>query len=236
MRAVGSLGAIVVLAIAFVGAASATTFGGLLPLSLEAFDQEGSSGAPTVLTCDDVARAASTGSALNGRPVQLPANCGAATWTTHLGTWTISGGQLAASTNANATATVNAGQTNMTAQATVLNANASGAAAGVAINHTGTSRVYLAGVLAGPTGVQLRLVNGSTVTTLATATATVTASSTVALSRNGSTVTVAVNGTTAITYTLTSTQVTTLSAGTRTGLYWAAGSTVRFTTLLATAP
>ena len=94
----------------------------------------------------------------------------------------------------------------------------------------------LAGVLAGPTGVQLRLVNGSSVTTIATGTATVTATSTVAIRRVGSTVTVAVNDTTAITYALTAAQVTTLSGGTRTGLYWAAGSTVRFTTMLATAP
>lgn len=226
---------VAVLAIALMGAGSAATLGGLVPLSLEGFDQEGSSGAPSVLTCDDFARAASTGSALNTRPVQLPANCGAGAWATHLGTWSISSGRLGAST-AHATATVNAGQTDMTAQATVLNANASGAIAGVAIDHTGTTRVYLAGVLAGPTGVQLRLVNGSTVTTIATGTASVTATSTVAIKRTGTTVTVAVNGTTAITSTLTAAQVTTLSGGTRAGLYWAAGSTVRFTTMLATAP
>lgn len=232
---VGTICAVVALAIAPMGAASATTFGGLAPRSLRAIDQAGTSGAPTLLTCDDFGRAAPTGAALASRPVQLPANCGSATWTSHRGTWSISSGRLGAAT-ANATATVNAGQTNMTAQATVLNGNAGGAIAGVAINHTGTSRVYLAGVLAGGTGVQLRLVTGATVTTLVTGTATVTATSTVTLRRNGSTVTVAVNGVTAITYTLTAGQVTTLSGGTRTGLYWAAGSTVRFTNMFATAP
>lgn len=202
---------------------------------MEAWNQSGSSGAPTVLTCDTFSLAAATGSALANRPVQLPSKCGSGTWTSNLGTWTITSGQLRGTT-ANATATINAGQTNVSAQATVLNANGSSRIAGVAINHTGSTRIYLAGVLSGPSTAQLRLVNGSTVTTVASAAVTIGATAVVRITRNGSTVTVSVNGTLAITHTLTSAQITTLSGGTRVGLYWNSGSTIRFTDILATTP
>ncbi len=78
------------------------------------------------------------------------------------------------------------------------------------------------------------LVNGSTVTTLASATVTIGASAVVRITRNGTTVTVSVNGTLALTQTLTSGQVTTLAGGTRVGLYWNSGSTIRFTNVMAT--
>jgi hypothetical protein len=233
LAAIGTVSATLLVSATSIG--NAATLGGLGARSLLAINQTASGIAPTVLTCDDFSRAAATGSALNGRPVQLPANCGAATWTTRLGTWTITSGQLAASTT-DATATVAAGQTSTSAQATILNANGTSRVAGVAIDHTGGSRIYLAGVLSGPSSAQLRLVNGATVSTLASATVTIGATAVVRITRNASAVTVSVNGTQAIAFTLNTTQITTLAGGTLVGLYWNAGSTVRFTDVLATTP
>ena len=222
--------------LAAVTGAFATSLGSVTTQTLGAFDAGASNLAPGVITCDDFARTAATGSALANRPVQLPANCGAFTWTSHLGTWTITSGQLGAAT-ANATATMSAaGQTDISAQATILNANGSGRIGGVAIDHTGASRIYLVGALSGPSTAQLRLVNGASVTTLASAAATIGASCVVRVTRNGTAVTVSVNGTALINFTLTSGQVTTLAGGTKVGLYWSAGTTLRFTDVLATEP
>lgn len=216
-----------------IGVANASGLGGLTPRTLEAWNQSGGPGTPTVLTCDNFALPAATGSALASRPVQLPAKCGSFTWTTHRGTWTITTGQLRATT-ANATASIDTGTTNVSAEATVLNANGGSRIAGIAINHTGATRVYLAAALSGPSTVQLRLINGGTITTLASAPVTIGASAVVRITRNGTTVTVSVNGTLAITRVLTPGQVTTLSGGTRVGLYWNSGSTIRFTNMMAT--
>ncbi|MBI4883664.1 MAG: hypothetical protein HY826_06360 [Actinobacteria bacterium] len=215
--------------------ANAATIGGLTANSLEAWNQAGGVGAPTVLTCDDFSLSAPTGSALNTRPVRAAAKCGSGTWTVHRGTWTISSGLLQASTS-DATATINAGQTNISAQATITNANGGSRIAGVAIDHTGATRIYLVGALSGPGTAQLRLVNGGTVTVLASASATITATTTVRITRNGATVTVSVNGVQALSFTLTSAQQTTLAGGTRVGLYWNSGNSIRFTNILATTP
>ena len=215
------------------GVAHAVTLGTLSSIGLASFNSNTTPGAPSIITCDSFSRAASTGSALNTRPVQLPANCGAGTWTTNLGTWTISSGQLSATTT-NATATISAGQTNVSAEATIINANGTSRIAGVAINHTGTTRIYLAAALSGGNTAQLRLVNGNSVTTLTSAAATITASTVVRITRIGTAVTVSVNGVQVLAFTLTSGQVTTLSGGTRVGLYWNSGSTIRFTDVLAT--
>ena len=233
LTAIGAVGATLLVVAVAIG--NATTLGGLSTGSLLTVDQAVAGNAPTVLVCDDFSRAAATGSALNGRPVQLPANCGAATWTSQLGTWTISSGQLAASTT-NATATLAAGQTSVSAEATILNVNGTSRIGGVAIDHTGATRIYLAGVLSGPSTAQLRLVTGSTVTTLANATVTIGASAVVRITRNASAVTVSVNGTQAISFTLNATQIATLSGGTLVGLYWNSGTTLRFTNVLATTP
>ena len=219
--------------VATIGVANASALGGLIPKSLEAWNQTGIASAPTVLTCDNFSLSAATGSALDSRPVQSPSKCGAFSWTSHRGTWMIISGQLATAT-ANATASINAGTTDVSAQATVLNANGSNRIAGVAINHTGATRVFLAAALSGPNSVQLRLVRGNSVTTLASATVTIGASAVVRVTRIGTTVTVSVNGTVALTNTLTSGQVATLSGGTRVGLYWNRGTTIRFTNVLAT--
>lgn len=215
--------------------AHAASFGGLTALSLGTLDAAASDLAPAIISCDDFGRPASTGSALAARPVQLPASCGSFNWTTHLGTWTISSGQLATTTT-NASATIAAGQTDISAEATILNANGSSRSAGVAINHSGVSRIYLVAALVGPGTVRLRLVNGSTITSLASATATITATTVVRITRVGSAVKVSVNGALRISYTLTNAQVTMLGGGTRVGLYWNSGSTIRFKSILATQP
>ena len=213
--------------------AHAVALGTLSSIGLASFNSTATPGSPAVITCDGFSLAASTGSALNARPVQLPANCGAGTWTTNLGTWTISSGQLSTTTT-NATATISAGQTDVSAEATIINANGTSRVAGVAIDHTGSTRIYLAAALSGGNAAQLRLVNGSTVTTLASAAATITASTVVRITRLGTAVTVSVNGAQVLAFTLTSGQVTTLSGGTKVGLYWNSGSTIRFSDILAT--
>ena len=216
-----------------IGVANAAVLGGLTPKSLVALNQSGSSGAPSVLTCDDFSLSAATGSALASRPVQLATKCGAGVWTIHSGSWTISSGQLNPG-GGGATASISAGQTNVSAETTIVGANAGGRGAGVAINHTGASRIFLVGELTGPSTAELLLVNGGSVTTLASAATTITATTVVRITRNGTAVTVSVNGLLTISYTLTAGQVTTLSGGTRVGLYYDSGSAIRFTNLVAT--
>ena len=218
-----------------IGVANAAVLGGLTPTSLVALNQSGSSGAPTVLTCDNFSLSAATGTALASRPVQLPAKCGSGTWAVNNGSWSISSGELNPG-GGGATATISAGQTDVSAEATVLNANGGGRVAGVAVDHTGTTRIYLAGVLVGPSTAELRLVNGGSVTTLASSAATIIASTVVRITRNGTAVTVSVDGVLAISYTLSAGQVTTLSGGTRVGLYYDSGGAIRFTNIVATTP
>ena len=213
--------------------AHAAALGPLSSSGLASFDSSATPGAPAVITCDGFALAASTGTALNNRPVQLAANCGAGIWTTNRGTWTITSGQLSASTP-HATATISAGLTNVSAQATLLDANGTSRAAGVAINHTGPSRIYLAAVLSGGNTAELRLIDGNSVSTLAAVAATVTASTVVRITRVGTAVTVSVNGAQVLTFALTPGQVSTLSGGTRVGLYWNSGTSIRFTDIVAT--
>lgn len=215
------------------GAAGAATLGGLAPGTVYSSDAAVTAGAPTILGCDNFALAASTGAGLAGRPAQLPANCGGASWAVHLGTWTITGGQLQARTR-NASATLDASRTDVSAQATVLDVNGGGnAAAGVAIDHSGASRVFLAGVVASGNQAELRLVNGGSVTTLATGAVAVSATSVVRLTRVGTAVTLQVNGATVVSHTLTPAQASLLT-GTRAGLYWGRGNAVRFADFLVT--
>lgn len=216
------------------GVANASVLGGLTASTLAAWNQSGTPPTPTIFTCDNFALAAPTGSALVGRPVQLPAKCGGGIWSVHRGTWIISAGQLDPS-GGNATATILAGQADISAEATVLNANSSNRVAGVAINHSGATRRYLAAVLLGPGTAQLRLVNGNSVTTLASATVIIGASAVVRVTRIGVTVTVSVDGTLAFTHTLTPSQGSTLAGGSQVGLYWGAGNPIRFTNIVATA-
>jgi hypothetical protein len=215
------------------GSASAASFGGLRAGTIFTSSAAVTNAAPAVLACDNFALAAATGAALDNRPGQVPSNCANAVWTVHSGTWTIATGQLQVRTN-DSSATVAAGGVDVSAQTTVLNANAGRTrAAGVAINHSGASQVFLAGVVVSGNLAQLRLVSGTTVTTLATAAATVGAASVVRLTRQGTAITLRVDGSVVLTFTLTPAQVATLT-GTRTGLYWSRGNSLRFTDFVAT--
>ena len=224
---------LVTAAIGALGTASASSLGGLAPFGLLSTNAALTSGTPTVLGCDDFSRAAATGSALVNRPVQLPAKCGNATWTAHTGTWTITAGQLGAIT-AGATASIVAGQISASAQATVLNANGTGRTAGVAIDHTGATRTFLAAVVTGGNTLSLQLSTAGVISSLSTIAVTLGVTNVVRITRNGTAVTVSLDGNVRISFTLTAGQVTTLAAGTRAGLYWNAGSTVRFSNFLVT--
>lgn len=218
-----------------IGVANAASLGGLTPKSLVAWNQSGSAGAPTVLTCDNFSLAAATGSALANRPVQLPGKCGSGTWTIHVGSWSISSGQLNPSSS-DTTATISAGQTNISAEATVIGANGNNRIAGVAIDHTGASLIYLVGALSGPDTAELLLVNGGSVTALASSAATINATTVVRITRNGTAVSISVDGVLVMSYTLSASQVTTLSGGTGVGLYYDRGGAIRFTNIVATTP
>lgn len=228
---------VVAVATASVGAlhaAGAATLGGVRPASMKAQNDAVAPLAGTRVTCDNFALAAATGSAVASRPVQLPANCGSGTWQAHTGTWTITTGQAGASNTANANASIAVGSTDMTAEATVLNANAAGRVGGVTVSHTGSTRIYLAGVVSALNQVQIRYVNVGTITTLATAVATIGASTVLRLTRQGAAVTLRVDGTVRATAALTAAQVTALAAGTRAGLYASSSTALRFSGIYVT--
>lgn len=206
--------------------------------SLTAFSDHSTIAAPPILTCDNFAKASKKGTAIDGRPVQLPSQCGSATWAVNTGTWRVNGGRATASGN-HATATLATGLTNVSVEANFINANSNSRVGGVVLAHSGgtTNVRYLAAVLAGPNGVQLRFSNGTTVTTIATGTATYGSPArlraTLVISGGTGTVTISVNGTLVMTTTLTAAQVTLLSGNTRAGLYDHQGS-VRFDDFLVT--
>ncbi|MFM2076721.1 MAG: hypothetical protein RJA49_611 [Actinomycetota bacterium] len=218
--------------IASLGTASAATLGGLSAKTL--FGQSGAVGvlAGTTVTCDNFTAGAS--SAIDGRAVQLPAACGARTWTRGRGTWTITTGQAGSTSSANASVYVPVGSTDVSVEATLF--NLAGQVGGVALSHTGTGRIYVAGVVSATNTVQIRLVNRNTVTALASAPFTIGATVRLRLTRQGSTLTLRVNGTVAVTATLTAAQITSLTGGTSAGLYAAASATIRFDDFLVTTP
>lgn len=218
-----------------IGVAHAATLGTLAAGSLASWNQSAIASTPTILTCDNFSLPASTGSALAGRPVQLPSKCGSGTWQVHRRTWTIISGLLDTS-GGDATASISAGQTNVSAETTVIGANGGSRVAGIAINHTGNTRIFLSAVLVGPSTVRLELSTGGAPSTLASASATIGATTVVRITRNGSAVTVSVDGEQRISYTLSSSQISTLAGGTRVGLYFDSGSTIRFADILATTP
>jgi hypothetical protein len=154
-------------------------------------------------------------------------------WTVHSGTWTITGGQLGANVGG-ATASINAGSLSESVQATILNANAGGTVVGVALNHSGATRTFLAAVISGNQLLIVSSLNGTVTTQLSTA-ITVGASTVLRITRNGSAVTASVDGVAKLSGTLTALGLSTLTA-TRSGLYWSGGGAVRFTNFLVTSP
>ena len=232
VRRIATVALVATVAVAVWGA-SAASLGGATSRTLLATDVSFAPTVPTVATCDDFSKPAATGSALISRPVQTPAACGSAIWTVHSGTWTITAGQLAANVGG-ATASINAGTLSESAQTTILNANAGGTVVGIAINHSGATRTFLAAVISGN---QLLIVfsNNGTVTTQLSTGITVGASTVLRITRNGSAVTASVDGVVKLSGTLNALGLSSLT-GTRTGLYWSGGGTVRFTNILVTSP
>ena len=228
--------AVATVLVAALHGSSAATLGALTSEALRAQDQAVAALAGTRLACDDFSLAAATGTAMASRPVQLPANCGTGTWTSHTGTWSITTGQAGSTSTANANASFPVGSTDMSVEVTLLNANVAGRVGGVAVSHTGTTRIYVAGVVSALNQVQLRFINVNTVTTLATATATIGASTVLRLTRQGTAITLRVDGVVAVTAVLTAAQVTSLALGTRAGLYTNTSATLRFSRIYVTTP
>lgn len=185
--------------------------------SLTSFSNTGVTAGPPKVTCDNFTNNGN----LSGRAVRNASSCGVYTWTAHTGSWTTNGGQARPSNTANATATVAAGSRDRTVQVVVSNAGGGSDVAGLALAHNGSSATprYLAVALVGSSTVQLRLVNGTTVTTIASATTTVTSNTLLRASLRSGVVNIWVNGSLRMTRTLTAGQQTTISAGTRYGLY-----------------
>jgi hypothetical protein len=218
------------------GSAGAASLGGAKARTLLSFTVPVSLAAtPTVLACDSFSLPAATGVNLDGRPVQPPSSCGSARWTVIAGNWTIDASGLRGNSGG-ASAIVNAGQTNVSAQATLVNLNGGGRVAGLAIDHSGSSRTFLAAVLNGGNQLLLQISVAGRATTLSTTTVTTTATTVLRVTRIGTTVYASVDGVLKATLALTPAQVTTLAGGTATGFYWSGGNTVRFSSLLVTTP
>lgn len=231
-RTLGTLVAIVV--VGGLTAASAASLG-VSASSLTAYTDRAVIAAPPIITCDNFAKPSIRGNLVDGRPVQLPPQCGNQSWVTNTGTWRLTGGRANA-TGAHATVTLNAGRTDVSAEGTFINANSANRVGGITIAHSGgTSPRYLAAVLAGPNGVQLRISDGTTVTTIATGTATYGATTRLRVTLTGGVVTISLAGTVLLTHTLTAAQAALIAGNTRAGLYDNQGS-VRFDDFLVTNP
>ena len=237
VRRVRAVSAVVVLtaALATVAGASAANLGGLRGGSFKALQFAATNPAPAVLRCDDFTKAASTGRNLDGRPVQLPATCGTALWKVDAGNWRINGGLLDPG-GGFALASVPVGVTNMSVQANLINANGGSRIGGVTASVSANGRTYLVATISATNQVQLRYVVNGVSTTLATVTTPISADVVMRLTRNGTAANVIIGTTIVLTYTLSSAQSTTLNAGTRAGMYWDAGSPVRFSNFLVTTP
>lgn len=222
-------------ALATVAGASAADLGGLRGASFKAMQFATTNPAPTVLRCDDFTRAASTGRNLDGRPVQLPARCGTALWKVDAGNWRINGGRLDPG-GGFALASMPVGTTNMSVQSNLINANGGSRIGGVTASVSANGRTYLVATISAANQVQLRYVVNGASTTLTTVSTPIAADVVIRLTRSGTSVTVTVGATIVATYTLSSTQSATLDAGTRAGLFWDAGSPVRFSNFLVTTP
>jgi hypothetical protein len=216
----------VLVAVVLVGAlvsASAASLG-VTSRRLMAFSDPNTVAAPPVISCDNFARPTVRGNQLDGRPVQLPAACGTSTWQINTGTWRITGGRADAS-GANATATIPAGRTEVSVEASFINGNNASRVGGVTLAHSGgTSPRFLAVALAGPNGVQIRISNGTTVTTIATATATYGSPARLRATLKAGVVTVSVNGVVVLTHTLSAANLALINGNTRAGLYDDQGS------------
>lgn len=215
------IGVLIVL-VTIIGMVGASASGlGLFASPLKAFRLSGVTAAPPKISCDNF-----TGNGtMSGRSVRNASTCGTATWAIHRGSATTNGGQ-ARPNGTNAAITVATGGLDRTAQVVVSNAGGGSDIAGLALAHNGSSGTprHLAVALVGSGTVQLRLVNGTSVTTISSASATITGNTLLRARLSGGVVTVWVNGSQRLNTTLTSTQRSTIAAGSRYGIYDSGGS------------
>lgn len=214
--------------------ASAASLGGLGAAGLLGLSQNGSSGSPSVIGCDNFT--GTTGVSMNGRTVTVAGNCSSRTWTAHVGTWTIQSNMAASSATANAAATLNTTTVDSTTSVVLSNLNTSARSGGLIISHNGTS-TYLAAVMIDgtPDRIELRLYSSGTPTVLATYFPTFATTNTLQLARAANTVTTTLNGVASGSLALSAAQQTTLSSGARAGLF-GGNSSVRFDDFVITAP
>jgi hypothetical protein len=196
---------------------------GLTASSITASSVAGISAAAPKVTCDNF-----TGNGnMNGRAVREVAACGAFSWSVHRGNWNINSNQARRNGNtSDSTVTVAAGSSNRMAQVDVFPSGGASVVAGLTLAHNGTTLLprYLAVAIVGTNTVQLRYSNGLLVTTLASASASISNPTRLRASLSGGTVRVWVNGTLAITHNLSALQQSTISGGSRYGLYSSGGS------------
>lgn len=179
---------------------------------------------PTPLACDSFSTPQPTKNDLNGRPL----GCGGGTWTVNTGNWQIAGGVLRA--NGAGQATVVAPSVNISAEVTMNHFDGNNRVGGLILNRSNASGTasMLTGVIIGPNAVAIQLVNGSTITTLATGTIPNNLNEArLRFTRLNNTATLRVNGVIVASVVLTPTQLTLLN-GTRAGIYQLIGNSLRY--------
>ena len=220
------------------GAALASTYaasvGGLASASMLSFAVPGASGAPSVVGCDNFT--GTNGTTLNNRVATVAASCANRTWAVEAGAWTVQSARAAPNATANAVATLNTAQASATIQADLTAITANGRSGGVVLSHDGTS-TYLAAVAVNTTTdrIDLKVVKAGTPTTVATANASLAATTTtLRMTRSATAVTVWVNGTAVLNHTLSTANAAALTGG-RAGIIGGTSS-VRFDDLVVTTP
>ena len=227
-----AIGAVACLVIG--GVAHASSLGAVTARTLFDIDQGTSVAAPTVLGCDNFT--GTTGASMAARAATVAASCANRVWTVHVGTWTIQTNKAASNSTASAVATQNVTTANSTAQVALTSLNTTGRTAGLVLSHDGASTYLAAVLIAGaPSRAELRIVAAGAPTVLTTVNTTINATNTLTFARSGSSVNVTLNGTLIITATLAASDLTTLGAGARSGLF-GGDANVRFDDFQVTAP
>ncbi|MFZ4720337.1 MAG: hypothetical protein ACOYMR_12990 [Ilumatobacteraceae bacterium] len=176
------------------------------------------------VACDSFTTPQPTKNNLDGRPV----GCGGGTWTVNTGDWQIAGKVLRV--NGAGQATVVGPTVNASVEVSISHFDNKDRIGGLILNRSNPSGTasMLAGVIIGPNIAAIQLVNGSTITTLATGTIPGNLNEArLRFTRLNNTATLRVNGVIRATVTLTPTQLTVLN-GTRHGIYQLSGNALRY--------
>ncbi len=214
--------------------ANAATLGGATAETLLVTDPNSTVVAPATIGCDNFTGA--NGTSLSGRSATVAAACSSQVWTVHVGAWTIKRDSASSDATPSAVATETTATVDSTVQVVLSGLNKGGRVGGVVLSHDGVAN-YLAAVMidGAPDRIEVRLVAGASVTVLTTINPKFKATNTLSLSRSGAILTVTLNGASVGGATLTSTELTTIGAGARAGVF--GGSVgVRFDDFAVTAP